>query len=66
MTDEIMNILGNYFIDEEVQASEGLPESFRQVAIDGMKEYWRQNPDVFERQWAEFLELSVPTRRIYG
>ena len=38
MTDEIMDILGNYFIDEEVQASEGLPESFRQVAIDGMKE----------------------------
>ena len=66
MTDEIMDILGNYFLDEEVQASEGRPESFRQIAIDGMKEYWRQNPEVFERQWAEFLELSVPTRRIYG
>ena len=66
MTDEIMDILGNYFIDEEVQASEGLPESFRQVAIDGMKEYWRHNPETFARQWGEFLEMNTPKTKIFG
>ena len=69
MTDEAMTILANFYLDAQMQGSltsDNLPESIKSTAIESMKEYWRQNPDVFERQWAEFLELSVPTRRIYG
>ena len=65
MTDEAMTMLATYFIEHEIDTSgESLPDSFRDVAIEGIKEYWRQNPLVFEQQWAEFLEMNIPKKRI--
>ena len=63
MTDEAMTILANFYLDAQMQGSltsDNLPESIKSTAIESMKEYWRQHPEDFETQWAEYLELHTP------